>query len=792
MPFAMKAFKLNEGRQLRARSRRVATVLPLAAFICALLFQFPSAPSFEFVSPAIAKEKGKGKDKDKDKDKDRDKGKADREGGDDARGGGKGIGEGGRDGKGEAKAVDNGITNGNGLAVGLGEGVGLGVGVGDDDTVGVGLGISVGGDERRSRRLENDDDDLKLRYRSGGRDKGDRDHGRIGGARKGSADQDTWRPGKGGGGRDEDGEELNLGKQFDVERIRQGLRPNLDELGKLLDDERGGADDFGDALGSLSAVSETKPGPGKADDLETTAKAKLGGGDKDLELETAKTEPASKTPELDEAERIARMEGRAAQTLVKGEERAATILEKGETKAANILDRAEGKSEAASAKAEAKAANVLEKAGEKAAKALEKAEAKAARILEKAGKLESSESPTDNAQQDDDSSSALTVKSGSYVEREVLALGLGSRSIVRAQQLGFSVGDTALEREGGALITLYAPPNLDALQAIRLLRKELPSDAFHLNRIYRPYNIATDPQETQPPAAPDTTGQCAGDRCFGRTAIGWKEQFIRCSRGVSVGIIDTDADLRHPAFAGQKITHKTFIGEGKQTSAKGHGTGVLALLAGRRDSGTPGLLAEGQFFFANVFFTDNNGETITDTVSLLKALDWMDSSRARVVNMSFSGPEDELVEVQLKAMRTRGFVFAAAAGNEGPAAAPSYPAAYPEVVAVTAVTKDMRVYPSANRGPYIDLAAPGVQIWTALPSGKEGYRTGTSFATPFATAVLALQNPGAPSESTDELLEHTKTVKLEGQMPETVYGRGLIQAPDQCPDSNAPIATSAR
>ncbi len=381
---------------------------------------------------------------------------------------------------------------------------------------------------------------------------------------------------------------------------------------------------------------------------------------------------------------------------------------------------------------------------------------------------------------------------GSYIERQVLALGLSPAAMTRVRQLGFSLSDTGLEQDTKALVTLYAPARLDALAAIALLQREIPHETFQLNRIYRPYNTATkddlDKTDLEDPGAND---RCRGDKCYGKAAIGWRDELASCARDVNVGVIDTDVDLQHPTFSGQKITRRMFLADGKQPSPSGHGTGVLALLAGRPDSDTPGLIPEAKFFVANVFFTDGNGETITDTVSLLKSLEWMSASQARVINMSFSGPEDELVQVRLKSMRERGFVFTAAAGNEGPAALPTYPAAYPEVIAVTAVTKDKRIYPSANRGAYIDLAAPGVGIWTAMSETREGYRTGTSFATPFATAVLALQSQDLMSAPKNELLDHVNIVKLGSKARDPIYGRGLLQAPSECSSAKASVSNLA-
>jgi hypothetical protein len=372
--------------------------------------------------------------------------------------------------------------------------------------------------------------------------------------------------------------------------------------------------------------------------------------------------------------------------------------------------------------------------------------------------------------------------------REVLAVDLSSGGLKRVRELGFQPLGSALEQPDGALATLSVPNGMDALQALSLLRRELPRESFHLNRLYRPYLPAQDRGGEGGPNDPNgrnSGGKCVADRCYSKAAIHWRDDLSKCSRDISVGVIDTDIDLRHPTFNGQKITQKNFLSDGRQASANWHGTGILALLAGRPDSSTPGLIPEAKFYVASIFFDGGGGEAVTDTVSLLRSLDWMSGSGVKLVNMSFSGPQDDLVQVRIKTMREQGFVFTAAAGNEGPAAAPTYPAAYPEVVAVTAVTKDLHVYPSANRGAQIDLAAPGVGIWTAAPDAREGYRTGTSFATPFATAVLALQRPDGQYASKDELLDHLKTVGLGPPGRNPIYGRGLVQAPSECPGSSA-------
>ena len=434
-------------------------------------------------------------------------------------------------------------------------------------------------------------------------------------------------------------------------------------------------------------------------------------------------------------------------------------------------------------------------------KKLEKQQEKLEKKLAKANKHEEAPIALDSAVQPARSDARSpngappVVGPGSYVPREVLALNLSTRGASRARELGFDVEVSVTEQLDGALTKLISPDGMDALQALALLRKELPSEYFHLNRLYRPYQLATkDDVGIAPGIRPSGSAdarKCLDDKCYSKTAIHWNSNLAACTRDVRIGVIDTDIDFQHPTFAGQKITRESFLANGRQPSSNWHGTGILALLAGRPDSSTPGLVPDARFFAASIFFSTDDGEAVTDTVSLLRSLDWMRTSGAKLINMSFSGPQDDLVQARITAMRTQGFVFTAAAGNEGPAAVPAYPAAYPDVIAVTAVTKDLHIYPSASRGAEIDLAAPGVGIWTAAPNSREAYRTGTSFATPFATAVLALQRPDVLYTPKDKLLDRVKTVGLGPPGRNPIYGRGLLQAPSECPNAAESISYSA-
>jgi subtilisin family serine protease len=117
---------------------------------------------------------------------------------------------------------------------------------------------------------------------------------------------------------------------------------------------------------------------------------------------------------------------------------------------------------------------------------------------------------------------------------------------------------------------------------------------------------------------------------------------------------------------------------------------------------------------------------------------------------------------------------------------------------VTAVDRNLAPYRYANRGDHIDLAAPGVDVWTAIPGRREGPQTGTSFAVPYVTAVVAVSLPDAGLAAGDDaqaakrqalaqLQGHIRGLGSQGRDP--TFGAGLVQAPASCGPS--PLAVAA-
>ena len=137
---------------------------------------------------------------------------------------------------------------------------------------------------------------------------------------------------------------------------------------------------------------------------------------------------------------------------------------------------------------------------------------------------------------------------------------------------------------------------------------------------------------------------------------------------------------------------------------------------------------------------------------ILQGLDFAAMQRARIVNMSFAGPQDALLSRALSALRARGVTEVAAAGNGGPRSAPLFPGADAGVIAVTATDAEGQLFGLANHGTYIAMAAPGVDILAPAPGDTVQIVSGTSIAAAHVTGIAALALERYGSLAPDALL----------------------------------------
>jgi subtilisin family serine protease len=173
----------------------------------------------------------------------------------------------------------------------------------------------------------------------------------------------------------------------------------------------------------------------------------------------------------------------------------------------------------------------------------------------------------------------------------------------------------------------------------------------------------------------------------------------------------------------------------------------------------------------NAFF-QREGKVFSTAELLILALDQLLVARAEVINLSLGGPSNRLLEQIAQRLHGRGISLVAAAGNGGPTSPPTYPAAYEQVVAVVAV--DVLGEPDAHapRGAYLDFAAPGVDIPVADTKGGTVYRSGSSYAAPFVTALLAL---GIPES---QLRKTARDLGAPGR--DDIYGWGFARGVNNC------------
>lgn len=245
-----------------------------------------------------------------------------------------------------------------------------------------------------------------------------------------------------------------------------------------------------------------------------------------------------------------------------------------------------------------------------------------------------------------------------------------------------------------------------------------------------------------------------------------------CTESMKIGMIDTAIDESHSAFADVDIRQKYFLVDDFETP-KNHGTAVAGLLIGKGEL-LP-LLPEAELYAASVFYKRNKYSQGATLIHLLQAINWLVEQQVPVINMSLTGPPNPVLEQAIKGASKNNTVIVAAAGNEGPAASPRFPAAYNQVIAVTAVDNEKIVYRWANQGDYIDFSALGVAIKTARSDKSFGAESGTSMASPIVAAHFACQLQKANSQ--DLAIEQLKkrAVDLGESGKDPVFGYGFIE-----------------
>ena len=259
-------------------------------------------------------------------------------------------------------------------------------------------------------------------------------------------------------------------------------------------------------------------------------------------------------------------------------------------------------------------------------------------------------------------------------------------------------------------------------------------------------------------------------------------------RDVGVAVIDSAVDETHPALQGA-ITDR-FDAIGTANKAHPHGTATASIVGAR--SQLLGAAPEARLLPVRAFSAETRAGAQGTTVHILRGLDWAAKQGARVVNMSFAGPWDMKVSEFLAAGTGRSAIYVAAGGNAGPNSPPLFPAADPNVIAVTATDAEDKVFPAANRGSHLCVAAPGVDILVAAPNGSYGLSSGTSMAAAQVSGIVALMLQGKPglnlAEVRGALTRSARDLGTPG--PDRDFGAGFADAEGAVRALATPVAGS--
>lgn len=315
---------------------------------------------------------------------------------------------------------------------------------------------------------------------------------------------------------------------------------------------------------------------------------------------------------------------------------------------------------------------------------------------------------------------------------EFLVMGLSDQQLHALQALGFTTDSktSADATLGLDLQVLHDSRGRSAAKAMRLLQQAAPNATFTYQYLYLP------------------AGE--GDVAQDKTSVAMPSSAVPRR----VGLIDGGVNPDEPALARARIER---YGCKKPTVSR-HGT----VVAERLVDGDPDTL-----YAANLWCRGAVGGT---TSSLVNALAWMAREQVPVINISLVGPDNPVLARAVQVMIARGHVLVSAVGNDGPAAPPLYPAAYPGVIGVSGVDAHDRVLPESGSGTQVAFCALGL-----VGQGRSAMR-GTSFASPIvarrAAQLLEAPHPGAAAQVMKQLAGEARDLGPPGRDPR--YGYGLL------------------
>ena len=246
--------------------------------------------------------------------------------------------------------------------------------------------------------------------------------------------------------------------------------------------------------------------------------------------------------------------------------------------------------------------------------------------------------------------------------------------------------------------------------------------------------------------------------------------------GVTVCMVDTPVDIYHPSLSNAFIeTLDLFPFDQSNQESMLHGTSIAGVLVSQNPY--IGIAPKAKLYAVGAFKAEKHHPSSLKGASsdIAKAIDACIQHKSDVINLSFTGGKDPLVEKMVKKAIEIGITVVAAAGNGGKWGSTIYPALIPGVLTATAIDENKKLFNMADKGNFIDYAAPGVDILTIAPEGKYKLGTGTSISSAHVSGVVALLVSQNRNKSISSTLTET-ALDLGKPGRDSEFGDGLVNA----------------
>lgn len=257
------------------------------------------------------------------------------------------------------------------------------------------------------------------------------------------------------------------------------------------------------------------------------------------------------------------------------------------------------------------------------------------------------------------------------------------------------------------------------------------------------------------------------------TEQGW--ELTKGRENVIIAVVDTGVDFKHPEFKNKLVDGINIVNSSRSPmDDDGHGTHVAGIISANTNNneGIAGITWYNKIMPIKVLDQSGAG-TLSDVA---EGIFWATDHGAKVINLSLGNyAESKYLHDAVKYAYSKDVVLVAASGNDNTDKL-GYPAAYPEVLAVSAIDPYENRAQFSNYGNYIDVVAPGVNIPSTYPNNQYAALSGTSMASPHVAGLAGLiraQNPYLTNKEVISIIRKTAS-DLGAPGKDTLYGYGQI------------------